>query len=175
MILSRQAVYDLARAAGFPPAEARMAVAVAILESSLNTEAHNPKPPDDSYGLMQINLYGSLGPERRAWWNLTSDRDLWNPVTNMRAAFDLWHGGGWRHWSTATAARALEPTLPAFDEDLGGGAGEPALPSVPLVEAAGITETVLRPMRSLLPGVPDTVLLIGAGVASALLLSILLD
>jgi hypothetical protein len=49
----------------FTPADAVVAVAIALAESGGNPAAHNPVPPDDSWGLWQINMRGHLGPVRR--------------------------------------------------------------------------------------------------------------
>lgn len=122
--MTQQQVYDLAREVGFPPASARMVVAIATHESSRNPGAHNPVPPDDSYGLMQINMIGALGPERRAAWGLSSNSELFDPLTNMRAAYSLWNGSdsNFRHWSTLALAKRTEPGLPGFEGSGSGGA-----------------------------------------------------
>ena len=116
MRLSPQEVYELARRTGFPDAPARLVVAIAQRESSFDPMAFNPVAPDLSYGLMQINMYGRLGPARRAAWGLTSNEDLYAPDVNMRAAFSLWNGNdaNFRHWSTYAAARSSELSLPDF-------------------------------------------------------------
>lgn len=82
------------------------AVAVALAESGGNERAHNPVPPDDSYGAWQINMYGSLGPARRAKYGLKSNEDLYDLKTNARVMFDISNGGkNWKPWSTYNGAR----------------------------------------------------------------------
>lgn len=82
------------------------AIAIAFAESGFNERAHNPVPPDDSYGLWQINMYGSLGPARRQKYGLTANSDLYNPVTNAKAMYDISGGGkNWKPWTTYQGAR----------------------------------------------------------------------
>lgn len=80
---------------------AAIATAVAWAESKGNTQAHNAVPPDNSYGLWQINMLGNLGTSRRAQYNLASNNDLFSPATNARVAFDISaKGKNWKAWST---------------------------------------------------------------------------
>jgi hypothetical protein len=101
-----------------------IATAIAMAESNGDILAHNSKPPDDSYGLWQINMIGSLGPARRAQFGLKSNDELFNPANNAIAAKAIYNSGGWRPWSTYTngaykkyleeAKKAAEnPTKPA--------------------------------------------------------------
>lgn len=78
------------------------AVEVVLAESGGNSQAHNTRPPDDSYGLFQINMYGTLGPARRAAWHLSSDAALLDPGINASAAWSLYLAAGRRFtdWST---------------------------------------------------------------------------
>jgi Lysozyme like domain len=80
-----------------------MAVAIAGAETggTWSPTAHNPIPPDNSYGLWQINMLGNLGPARRAQFHLTSNDELYDPDTNARAMYAISHGGtNWGAWST---------------------------------------------------------------------------
>lgn len=74
--------------------------AIALAESSGVATRHNPIPPDDSYGLWQINMIGSLGPQRRARFGITSNAQLYDPVINARAALAIYNQQGLRAWST---------------------------------------------------------------------------
>lgn len=77
------------------------AVAVAFAESGGDERAHNTKPPDDSYGLWQINMYGALGPERRKKWGLLANSNLYSPAVNAKAMADLsGNGNDWSKWTT---------------------------------------------------------------------------
>jgi hypothetical protein len=87
--------------AGGSPAAAPLAAAIAMAESGGNPNAHNAKPPDDSYGLWQINMLGSMGPSRRAQFGLSSNTQLFDPATNARAAVAISGGGkSFAAWST---------------------------------------------------------------------------
>ena len=91
---------SIARQAGFPENEIPTAVAVARAESSGNPRAHNTKPPDNSYGLWQVNMYGQLGPDRRKAFGITNNDALFDPAVNARAAYQIWKQQGWKGWST---------------------------------------------------------------------------
>jgi hypothetical protein len=117
--LSAKQIYDLARQAGLSQASAIVATAVALGESSGNTMAHNTNAAtgDNSYGLWQINMLGTLGPDRRAKLGLASNEDLFDPATNARAmALISARGANFSPWSvyrsgeyrshTAEAAKA---------------------------------------------------------------------
>jgi soluble lytic murein transglycosylase-like protein len=134
--MTAQQIYDVARGAGFPPATARKMVAVALKESSGNPRAYNGRGADDSYGLWQINLRGSLR-SRLDEFGLVSPDDLYNPATNARVAYALWASNDAnleRHWAIysgpgAVAYAAYLAALPAFDDSPsgatdGGGAGD---------------------------------------------------
>lgn len=92
-----------ARSAGVSGANVAIAVAIAIAESGGNTTAHNALPPDNSYGLWQINMLGSMGPSRRASLGISSNEALFDPGTNARAMAMLSGGGtNWKPWTTYT-------------------------------------------------------------------------
>lgn len=94
--------------AGFTGNALNVAVAISLAESGGNPKAHNAVPPDDSYGLMQINMLGAMGPERRKRFNLKSNEDLYNPSTNMRVAYALYKDrGNFSAWSTYSNGRYL--------------------------------------------------------------------
>lgn len=116
--LTASQVAGVARQAGFPESEIPTAVAVAHAESGFNPRAHNAVPPDNSYGLWQINMLGSLGPGRRKAFGISSNDALFDPATNARAAHKIWEGGGksWRPWTTYTHG-----TYKAYINDAPGG------------------------------------------------------
>lgn len=89
--------------AGASPKDAAMMAAIAMPESGGNPYAHNPnaRTGDNSYGLWQVNMLGRMGPERRRQFGLSRNEELFDPVTNARAALELMHGrGGLGNWST---------------------------------------------------------------------------
>lgn len=98
--MNQSAIQSLAASVGFP--DPALAAAIAMAESGGNERAHNGTPPDDSYGLWQINMYGSLGPSRRAQFGLSSNSDLYDPATNARAAVAIYSAQGYRAWGAYT-------------------------------------------------------------------------
>lgn len=98
--LTAQQVAQIAYGAGFRDADLVAVVAIAGRESKYDPSAHNTNATtgDDSYGLMQINMRGSLGPERRKLFGITTDAELFDPVTNMRAAYTLYKRSGLEPW-----------------------------------------------------------------------------
>lgn len=91
----------LAQSAGFTPQQARIMAAIAMAESSGNPRAHNPnaRTGDNSYGLWQINMLGSMGPERRRLFGIRSNEQLFDPATNARAAYSIFRQQGFNAWS----------------------------------------------------------------------------
>ena len=90
--------------AGFRGDGLTVAVAVALAESAGDPRAHNGTPPDNSYGLWQINMYGGLGPERRRLYDLDSNRELFDPEVNAEVANDISNDGrDFTPWTTYTS------------------------------------------------------------------------
>ena len=77
-------------------------------ESSGNPYAFNGKGADQSYGLMQINMLGDMGPERRSQFGLKSNEELYDPVKNMQAAFKIYQSQGWGAWGAYTNGSYLK-------------------------------------------------------------------
>ncbi|MET0235456.1 MAG: transglycosylase SLT domain-containing protein [Kibdelosporangium sp.] len=101
--LSAEEIARYARDAGFSGQGLTIAVAVALAESAGDPRAHNSDPPDDSYGLWQINMLGALGPERRRQHDLRSNDELFDPAVNAKAANVIsGDGKSWTPWSTYT-------------------------------------------------------------------------
>lgn len=101
--LSAEQIANYAYKAGFRGHGLSTAVAVALAESAGNTKAHNAVPPDNSYGLWQINMLGALGPERRHQYHLKSNDELFDPATNARVANSISSDGhDFGPWSTYT-------------------------------------------------------------------------
>jgi len=93
---------NLARSQGLTPENARLAGAVAWMESKGVATAHNTNAAtgDNSYGYWQINMLGAMGPERRALFGISSNDQLFDPQTNARAMKILSKNGTdfGRHW-----------------------------------------------------------------------------
>lgn len=89
-VLSADDIYALAVQAGFPPDMATNMTAVALRESGGCPTAYNNTPPDNSYGLWQINLYP--GAQSLAALGLSNASQLFDLATNAAAAFAIWNG-----------------------------------------------------------------------------------
>jgi hypothetical protein len=114
-------IYALARKAGFSRSEAISATAIALAESGGDPGAHNPNPPDDSYGLWQINMLGAMGPERRRLFGITSNTELLDPHVNARAAYAVYQRQGFGAWSVWPQVRkASSPEAQAALRAAGG-------------------------------------------------------
>ena len=90
---------------GFEGKALQTAWAVAKKESNGRPLAYNgnTKTGDSSYGIFQINMIGNLGPERRAKYDLSHNKELFNPVTNASIAFKMTKGGdNWSSWKGLT-------------------------------------------------------------------------
>jgi hypothetical protein len=98
--ISMSQLVQLATAAGFAQNEIPTMVAIAMAESGGNSRAHNPVPPDNSYGLWQINMIDTLGPDRRKRYGLSSNEELFDPATNARVAKRIRDEQGLTAWTT---------------------------------------------------------------------------
>ncbi len=101
--LSPSQIAQVAREAGLPESAIPTAVAIALAESSGDTNAHNPNAAtgDNSYGLWQINMIGDMGPARRKQYGLSANEELFNPLVNAKVMVAMSNGGkNWSPWST---------------------------------------------------------------------------
>lgn len=90
--LSASDIYGYARGAGFSPAQAVTATAIALAESGGRPTAHADTSIEDSRGLWQINVRAH--PQFAGW-------NLYDPATNARAAYQVSNGGqNFVPWST---------------------------------------------------------------------------
>ena len=99
--LSDRELVDLLRAVGFEGKALKVAYAVAKKESNGRPLAHNGNvnTGDNSYGMFQINMLGSLGEDRREKFDLKSNKELLDPVTNAQIAHYMSNGGSdWSSW-----------------------------------------------------------------------------
>lgn len=94
--LTGEQIAQLAYQAGFRGEDLVRVVAIAKRESSYNPRAFNgnTNTGDKSYGLMQINMLGSMGPARMKAFGITSEDQLYDPLTNMKAAYALYKSSG---------------------------------------------------------------------------------
>jgi len=90
-------LYRLAMEVGFPPEDARIMAAIALAESKgdaqIDTVASGTDPNKEnefSLGLWQINVIKEFQAERFPLFNIKSPQELYNPLTNAKAAFILY-------------------------------------------------------------------------------------
>ncbi len=99
--LTQAELKSLLKAVGFEGKALRTAWAVAMKESNGRPKAFNGdlSTGDNSYGIFQINMLGSLGEDRREKFDLQSNKQLFDPVTNAEIAFHMTNGGeDWSSW-----------------------------------------------------------------------------
>ena len=100
-ILTPEDIKSLLIISGFRGEGLRVAFGIVMKESTGRPYAHNENSNtgDNSYGLFQINMIGSLGPARREQFGLASNEDLFNPLTNAAIAYRMSDGGtNWGPW-----------------------------------------------------------------------------
>ena len=97
--LTMEQLVGLAKGAGFNDSEAVTMAAIAMAESGGNSNAKNFKPPDKSYGLWQINMIGNLGPARMQEFGLQREDQLFDPLTNAKAAYAIRKSQGLSAWT----------------------------------------------------------------------------
>lgn len=108
-------IANVAANAGFSGADLVTAVAIAYAESSGNPNASNTVPPDNSYGLWQINV--NAHPEY-------DPQSLLDPQTNANAAFAIYSAAGnsFKPWGTYLPPYgngAYQQYLPQAQTDVG--------------------------------------------------------
>lgn len=108
--LSDSQLVSILREAGFEGKALRMAWAIAVQESTSRPFAFNKS--SNCYGLFQINMSGSMGADRRTKFNLDSNNDLFNPLTNAKVAYHMSSkGSDWSAWSTENSAKRLASNI----------------------------------------------------------------
>ena len=109
--LSDGQLVELLKTVGFKGKALRSACAIAKAESNGRPLAFNGnhKTGDSSYGMFQINMIGDLGPDRREKFDLNSNAELFNPVTNAKVALHMTKSGtDWSSWSSLNGKRYHE-------------------------------------------------------------------
>lgn len=106
--LSNQQIAGYVRQAGFPEELVPRMVAIANAESGRIPNNRNPNAAtgDNSYGLFQINMLGAMGPERRAQFGIQSNEQLYDPLTNAKAAKAIYDQQGLDAWSVHRSGAA---------------------------------------------------------------------
>ena len=92
----------LAKSAGFTDEESIKMAALAMAESGGDPgERYNPKgSTEDSYGLWQINMDPKYRDERLSMFGISSVEELYDPVTNVKAAKIIYDLQGYNAWTT---------------------------------------------------------------------------
>jgi hypothetical protein len=96
---------ELLSLVGFTGNDLVVAWAIAKKESNGRPLAFNGnhKTGDSSYGMFQINMIDSLGPDRRDKFDIDTNSELFNPVKNAEIAYYMSHGGdNWSSWKGIT-------------------------------------------------------------------------
>ena len=102
--LSEKELDSILRQAGFSGTGLKMAKAIVFYESTNRPMSLNKS--SNCYGLFQINMTGSMGPDRREKYGLKSNEDLYNPLISAQIAYQMSNGGNnWSAWSTENAAK----------------------------------------------------------------------
>ena len=95
----------LLKTVGFEGTGLKKAWSIAKRESNGRPLAYNgnKKTGDSSYGIFQINMIGDLGPTRLEKFDLKSNRELFDPVTNAEITYYMTDGGtNWSSWKGMT-------------------------------------------------------------------------
>jgi hypothetical protein len=101
--LTDSQLVELLKAVGFKGKGLKTAWAVAKAESNGRPFAFNgnTKTGDSSYGIFQINMLGTLGPDRRDKFELDLNAELFSPVKNAEIVYHMTKGGiDWSSWSS---------------------------------------------------------------------------
>ncbi len=115
---SFESLERLAKEVGWSPENARIAAAIALAESSgkagidtVQSGLDKEKKNEFSLGLWQIDMQDSpgymLGTERRPQFRIQSNQELYNPLTNAKAAKMIFDqaGGSFKDWATYTSGK----------------------------------------------------------------------
>ena len=115
-MLAADDLKDLLWAVGFEGIALKTAWAVARVESNGRPLAlnDNKSTGDKSYGIFQINMLGELGVDRLEKFDLVSNKELFDPVTNAEITYYMTKGGkDWSSWPNSIGkARDLIPEFP---------------------------------------------------------------
>ena len=115
-MLAASDLKDLLWAVGFEGTALKTAWAIARVESNGRPLAlnDNTKTGDKSYGIFQINMLGNLGDDRKEKFELVSNKELFDPVTNAEITYYMTKGGkDWSSWPNSIGkARNLIPEFP---------------------------------------------------------------
>ena len=117
-MLTPKDLKDLLWAVGFEGSSLKTAWAIARVESNGRPMAlnDNKRTGDKSYGIFQINMLGQLGVTRLDKFELVSNKELFDPVTNAEITYYMTKGGtDWSSWpnSIVKAKKLISEFPPA--------------------------------------------------------------
>jgi hypothetical protein len=104
-MLTDEELVLLLETVGFEGQSLKKAWSIAKRESNGRPLAYNGNrnTGDNSYGLFQINMIGNLGPTRLEKFDLQSNKELFDPVTNAEITYYMTNGGSdWSAWKGMT-------------------------------------------------------------------------
>ena len=104
-MLTDEELVTLLKTVGFEGLGLKKAWSIAKRESNGRPLAYNgnKNTGDSSYGLFQINMIGNLGPTRLEKFDLQSNKELFDPVTNAEITYYMTNGGqDWSSWKGMT-------------------------------------------------------------------------
>ena len=121
--LSESELVDLLKDIGFEGRSLKVAWAVAMKESRGHPTSHNDdvSTGDDSYGLFQVNMYGSLGPDRidkfqQNGISIQKKTELFDPVLNAQVVYYMTaKGKNWGSWGYGPGAYDGDPSEPKIE------------------------------------------------------------
>lgn len=121
--LTNDELIDLLKLTGFKGEKLKIAWAVAMRESTGRPTSHNDTPStgDDSYGLFQINMIGTLGSDRidkfqQNGIQIDTKKQLFDPVVNAQVAFYMTaKGTNWGSWGYGPHAYDGDPSEPGIE------------------------------------------------------------
>ncbi len=126
--LTGKELAELLTLVGFQGKAHKTAWALVMRESNARPKAHNDNvgTGDNSYGIFQINMMGSLGADRRDKFELSANTELFNPLRNAEIAFHMTGQGSdfgaWGIGPNAYRSGAGESTIMKwYDEYPGAG------------------------------------------------------
>jgi hypothetical protein len=104
-MLTDEELVLLLKTVGFEGVGLKKAWSIAKRESNGRPLAYNGdrSTGDSSYGIFQINMIGNLGPARLEKFDLKSNKELFDPVTNAEITYYMTDGGSdWSSWKGMT-------------------------------------------------------------------------
>jgi hypothetical protein len=124
--LTGKELAELLSLVGFEGKSHKVAWALVMRESTARPKAHNGNSGtgDNSHGLFQINMIGSLGADRRDKFDLASNDELFNPLRNAEIAYHMSGRGSdfgaWGIGPNAYRSGAGESTIMKWYDDYPG-------------------------------------------------------